>query len=168
MPEAPVFIGSSVRRAGRWVLVGGLLLALLLIGVFDEPLLAFLTAWWQRGLAVVGLRQQVNAMQQGISRGITTRLLPAVATYAVLYLGICLLLLRLLVATPAQWRLVLRLYAGSFVVYVGVVLLGKALGNAVWAYRLSRQVLDFVVSPIPVLGLFVLLRAGLGQAPPRT
>ena len=100
-------------------------------------------------------------MQQGINGGITKRLLPAVATYAALYLGICLLLLRLVLA-PAQWRMAVALYAGTLAVYVGIVLLGKLTGDAVWAYRLSRQILDFVVSPLPVAGLYVLFRAGFG------
>ena len=38
----------------------------------------------------------------------------------------------------------------------------KLAGNAQWAYRLSRQILDFVMSPLPVAGLYVLLRVGVG------
>ena len=90
-----------------------LLLALLLIGVYDEQTLAFLTDMWQRMLAATGLNHRVAAMQQGINSGITKRLLPAVATYAALYLGICLLLLRLLLLLESMllmwWRKILRL-----------------------------------------------------------
>jgi hypothetical protein len=150
----------------RWALVALLLLALLLIGVYDDQTLAFLTVTWQRLLAASGLDRMATAMQQGINGGITKRLLPAVATYAALYLGICLLLLRLVLA-PAQWRMAVKLYAGTLAVYVGIVLVGKLTGDAVWAYRLSRQILDFVVSPLPVAGLYVLLRAGFGPQPPR-
>lgn len=146
---------------GRWALVGGLVVILLLIGVFDEPILTFLTGLWQRLLAAVSLRRQAEALQQGINGGITKRFLPAVATYAGLYLGLCLLLLRLLLS-PAQWRLVPRLYAGILTAYVAIVLLGKFSGDANWAYRLSRQLLDFVVSPLPVAGLLVLFRSGFG------
>ncbi|GAC1598601.1 MAG: hypothetical protein NVS3B25_24640 [Hymenobacter sp.] len=149
----------------RWLLVGGLVVALLLLGVYDEPCLAFLTARWQRALAAAGLQQHAEALQHGFNGGITKRLLPAVATYAGLYLGICLLLLRVLLPSPAQWRLVLRLYAGLLVVYVAIVLLGKLAGDAPWAYQLSRQLLDFVVSPLPVGALYVLLRAGFGPTP---
>jgi hypothetical protein len=46
--------------------------------------------------------------------------------------------------------------------YVAIVLLGKLAGDAVWAYRLSRHLIDFVVSPLPVAGLLVLFRSGLG------
>lgn len=138
-----------------------LLLALLLIGVYDDQALALLTGLWQRALDASGLHRLAAALQQGINGGITKRLLPAVATYAALYLGICLLLLRLVLA-PAQWRTAVAIYAGTLAVYVGIVVLGKLAGDAVWAYRLSRQILDFVVSPLPVAGLYVLFRAGFG------
>lgn len=140
-----------------------LLLALLLIGVYDDQTLTFLTVLWQRLLVASGLHRLAAALQQGINGGITKRLLPAVATYAALYLGICLLLLRLVLA-PAQWRMAVAIYTGTLAVYVGIVLTGKLAGDAVWAYRLSRQILDFVVSPLPVAGLYVLFRAGFGPS----
>ena len=163
--QQPPAIVAQPWRAGRWLLVGLLIVALFLIGVYNEPFLSLLTALWQKGLAAVGLRRQAEALQQGINGGITKRLLPAVATYAALYLSICLLLLRVLLPTPAQWRMAVRLYAGTLGVYVAITLLGKLSGNAPWAYRLSRQILDFVMSPLPVAGLYVLLRVGLGASP---
>ena len=151
----------------RWLMVAVLVLALLLIGVFDEALLTFLTVGWQKALAAMGLQRYAESLQEGINGGITKRLLPAVATYAGLYLVLCLLLLRVLLPTPGQWRLVLLVYAGIVCAYVAIVLLAKVIGNAEWAYRLSRQLLDFLVSPLPVVGLYVLLRAGFGHSGPR-
>ena len=121
----------------------------------------------QQVLAAVGLRQQVEALQQGLDGSVVRRFLPAVATYAVCYLSICLLLLRLVLPTRAQWYVALRLYAGALGVYVALVALGKLAGDAQWAYRLSRQLLDFIVSPLPVAGLYVLLRSGFGHKPAR-
>lgn len=160
-PQAPL-VSARPRRVGWWLLVGSLVLVLFLLGFDDEPVFHFLTGLWLKGLSALGLRQQAEALQQGISGGITKRLLPAVATYAALYLSLCLLLLRLLLPTPAQWHLALRLYAGTLAVYVVVTLLGRLMGNAPWIYRLSRQILDFVISPLPVGGLFVLLQVGFG------
>ena len=148
---------------GRWLPVAGLLLALLLLGVYNDQVLAALTAGWQQVLAALGLAHAANAMQHGIDAGITKRLLPAVATYAALYLSICLLLLHQVLA-PAQWQLAWRLYAGALAAYVFIAVVGKLAGNAQWAYRLSRHLLDFVVSPLPVAGLYVLFRAGFGPA----
>lgn len=165
MPATVNFLPPIAYRLavlGRWGLVGGLLAALLLIGLYDEATHAYLTACWRHVLAAAGLRTHLAALQHGVNGGITKRLLPAVATYAALYLGICLLLLRLLLPTLAQWHLALRLYAGTLAVYVAIVLAAKLAGDVAWAYRLSRQILDFVMSPLPVAGLYVLLRAGFG------
>ena len=171
MPVAPSTFSATKHRLtglGRWVLVGGLLAALFLIGVYDEATHALLTALWQHLLAAVGLRHYVEAVQQGVSGGVTKRLLPAVATYAVLYLSICLLLLRLLLPAVVQWHLALRLYAAALAAYVVIVLAAKLAGDVAWAYRLSRHLLDFVVSPVPVAGLYVLFRAGFGPQGRRT
>ena len=154
---------SRLSGPGRWLLAGGLVLALLLLGVYNQLVLDALTAGWQRGLTALGLTRTANTMQHGIDAGITRRMLPAVATYAALYLSLCLLLLHLLLA-PAQWQLAWRLYAGALAAYLLIAVLGKLAGNAQWAYLLSRHLLDFVVSPLPVAGLYVLFRAGFGPA----
>ena len=161
-------VETRLGGPGRWVLVGGLLAALFLIGVYDEATHAFLTMLWQHLLAAIGLRRYVETVQQGVSGGITKRLLPAVATYAALYLSICLLLLRLLLPTIAQWYLALRLYGITLAVYVAIVLAAKLAGDVTWAYQLSRQILDFVVSPLPVAGLYMLFRAGFGPKASQT
>ena len=162
MLPPPPLASARPRRIGRWLLVGSLILTLFLLGFDDEPVFRFLTGLWLKGLSALGLRQQAEVLQQGISGGITKRLLPAVATYAALYLSLCLLLLRLLLPTPMHWHLALRLYAGTLAMYVVITLLGRLMGNAPWAYRLSRQILDFIISPLPVSGLFVLLQVGFG------
>ena len=52
--------------------------------------------------------------------------------------------------------------AGTLAVYVAIVLAIKLAGDVAWAYRLSRQILDFVMSPLPVAGLYVLLWTSFG------
>ncbi|MBD2768827.1 hypothetical protein IC235_13105 [Hymenobacter sp. BT664] len=161
MPHSsPSLVTKGPSRVAHWAAVGGLVILLLLLGVFDELILQALTVFWQKSLAAVGLHRQVEALQRQVNGGITKRLLPAVASYTILYLGTCLLLLRVLLPTPAQWRVACQLYASVFAVYATIVLLNKLTGNTVWAYRLSRQLLDFIVSPLPVAGVYVLLRAG--------
>jgi hypothetical protein len=163
VPDSPNLAASS-WPASRWLLALGLLLVLLLLGACSESILTFLTAAWPRLLAATGLSQQAQALQQGLDSGIAKRPLPVVATYAATYLLVCLVLLRV-VLTRSQWGLAVRLYAGTLAVYVALVLLGKSLGHAEWAFRLSRQLLDFVISPLPVAGLYVLFRAGFGPGP---
>ncbi|WP_425556422.1 XrtX-associated membrane protein [Hymenobacter saemangeumensis] len=149
-------------NTGRWVLVGLLVLVLFLAGVYDAQIFGFLTTAWQKVLSAVGLSRQAELLQQGVHGGVTHRALPAVLTYAAFYIALCLLLLRLLVHDPLQWRLVLQLYAGIIAAYVLIVAIGKLAGDAVWAYRLSRHLIDFLVGPLPIAGLLVLFRAGLG------
>ena len=159
-PAGPAHRPGSRRR---WALVGALLLALLLLGIFSEQLITWLISAWQHLLQGLGMGHYAASLQQAINGGIAKRPLLAIATYAALYLSTCLLLLHQLLA-PAQWRLAWRLYAGTLAAYVLIAALGKLAGNAPWAYRLSRQLLDFVVSPLPVAGLYVLFRAGFGPA----
>ena len=160
-----LFAPAAPRRPRLifWLRLLLLLAALLLLGVYSEQIITWLIAAWPKLLSAVGLNQLALRLQQGLDGGIAKRPLPALATYAVLYLATCLLLLRL-VLSPAQWRLALRLYALGLGVYVLITVLAKLSGNVVWMYRLSRQLLDFMVSPLPVAGLYVLFRAGFGPA----
>lgn len=153
--------------AARWVIIGLLAAGLLVLGTFDTPILNWLTTAWQHVLSVLGGRGPIEALQQGVNGGITKRFLPAVATFAGLTIGTGLLLLRVLLQpTPTQWRLVLWFYGGGLAIYATIVVLNKVTGNTVWAYRLSRQLLDFIVSPLPVAGLYLLLRPADGPQQP--
>ena len=165
MPE--VLLDAPPLRAGnpaRWLLVGVVVALLFAVGTYDEPIHAFLTQAWQRALAAIGLQATAEALQSRISGGIVKRFLPAVATYAVLYLALCLLLLRLLL-NARQWRLAWRLYAAALLLYGFIVVLGRVSGNTPWVYRLARQILDFIFSPLPVAGLYVLFRSSFGTQP---
>ena len=148
----------------RWVLGGVLAVLLLVLGAGSKPLLPLLTVFWQKVLAATHLSAEADALQHGIHRRVTRQPLLAVATYALLYLALCLLMLRLLVRTRAHWRLVLRLYAGAVALYVVITLGGKLGGEVIWAYRLGRHLLDFVIGPIPVAGLLALFQAGYGPS----
>ncbi len=156
-PTAARYLSGPVR----WVVIGFLLLALLLVGLFSEQVITWLISVWQQALQKIGAGHYVESLQSSVNSGIAKRPLPAIATYAAAYLSICLLLLYLLLA-PAQWQLAWRLYVGALVAYVLLTVLVKLTGNAEWAYRLSRQLLDFIISPLPVAGLYILFRAGFG------
>jgi hypothetical protein len=156
-PAAARYLAGPVR----WALVGFLLLGLLLLGLFSEQVITWLISVWQQALQKIGAGHYAASLQSSVNSGIAKRPLPAIATYAAVYLSTCLLLLHLLLA-PAQWQLAWRLYVGGLAGYVLITLLVKLTGNAEWAYRLSRQLLDFIISPLPVAGLYILFRAGFG------
>ncbi|MCI1190007.1 hypothetical protein MON38_21500 [Hymenobacter sp. DH14] len=163
MPELFALPASQRLRFFFWLQLLLLLTVLLLLGIYSEQITIWLIAAWPKLLGAAGLNQLAQHLQQGLDGGIAKRPLPAVATYAALYLLTCLLLLRL-VLSAAQWRVALRIYALGLVLYVLITILAKLAGNVQWAYRLSRRLLDFIVSPLPVAGLYVLLRSGFGPA----
>jgi hypothetical protein len=98
------------------------------------------------------------AQPQAVSGLITTRILPAVLTYSLLYTSACLGLLCAALYDTARMWVVLRLYAAVFGTCAVLLLGGKLLGDASWAYQLSCRLIDFIVSPLPVTILVPLLR----------
>ncbi|GAB3830634.1 XrtX-associated membrane protein [Hymenobacter jeollabukensis] len=143
------------------------LLAALLFwaGTYDVAVFAWLTAGWQRLLEAIGLSPLAQRIQQGISGDVTTRSLPAMLTYGLAYTSICLLILALLIPRRAM-RTAAGLYLGVFALSALLLLGGKAAGDVRWAYQLGRRLIDFIVSPLPVIALVPLLR--WHYAPPRT
>lgn len=135
-----------------------LLIALLfLCGIFDETLFVLLGSVWQKAAIALGFSEQMARLQQGISGEVVKRSLPVVATYALLYLSLSLLLLRLLLPVY-RMPLVLKLYGGVISVYIVLLLVGRLAGNVPWIYQLGRRAIDFLVSPLPIIILVCLLR----------
>lgn len=145
------------------VRIGG---ALLLIGVLfwatlhNELLYRLFGGFWQRTFALLGVSQQVPAiMHSGGALGQVTnqpRDIPAVLSYSVLYVGICLSLLFLLLPRRSQHRLVLLAYGAAGVAFIGLLVIGK-LGSSA-SLTLSNQLIHFIVSPMPVIVLAPLLQ----------
>lgn len=152
--------GRRPLRPSRWLLAGLLAAALFLLGIKSEAVFAAFTQGWQ---AVFGLLGQGNAlarMQQGTSHLVTTRSLPAMATYGLLYVAGCLLLLHVLLRDSRRTRWAAQVYLGLLGLYVLLLLLGRLGGNIAWAYKLGRRVIDFVISPLPVMILLPVLWPG--------
>lgn len=151
------------RPLGRWLLAAGLLGLLFELGSSNELLFGWLTRSWQAFFAAVGLGPWLHALQQGTSSEVARRSLPAVVSYAGLYLGLSLLLLRVLAPGAAQWWLAVRLYAAGALLYAALLLAGRLGGQVATLYRAARHLIDFLVSPLPVLLLAVLLNSPLGR-----
>ena len=147
----------TAARLVRLVAVASLIGLLFVCGIYDEVIFATLGPVWQKAAATLGFSEQLARLQQGISGEVVKRSLPVVATYALLYLSLSLLLLRLLL--PAyRMPLVLRLYGGVVAAYIVLLLAGRLTGNVPWIYQLGRRLIDFLVSPLPVIILICLLR----------
>ncbi|MCB2376366.1 hypothetical protein LGH70_02150 [Hymenobacter sp. BT635] len=135
-----------------------LVAGLFVVGLRNEPVFGLLTLAWQKLFLALGLTERAAALQQGVSGLVTTRSLPAVVSYALLYTGACLVLLSAVLFDAARMRVVLGLYAAIFGACALLLLGGKLLGDASWAYQLGRRLIDFIVSPLPVIILIPLLR----------
>lgn len=143
-------------NVGRWVLAAGLALLLFWVGSESDAVFAALTRAWQAIFTAIGQGHLLDRLQQGTSQQVTKRSLPAMLTYSVLYLAVCLLLLRLVLHNAHVWLLAARLYAGVIGLCAGLLLLGKLGGDVAICYHAARRLIDFLVSPVPVLILVLL------------
>ncbi|KAA9333491.1 hypothetical protein F0P96_11030 [Hymenobacter busanensis] len=158
---ASLLPASASRLRWMWVLV--LVPFLFILGQCDIWVFELLTRGWQMVFEALGLQHFANQLQQGVSGQVTTRSLPAMLTYGLLYTGCCLLLLRLALGTGARMRMAVFIYAGVFVACILLIAVGKAAGDWAWSYRLGRRLIDFIISPLPVVILVPLL---WGYQPP--
>jgi hypothetical protein len=144
----------------RWALAAALAFALFVTGMESDAVFAALTRSWQAVFNAVGLADALARLQQGTSHLVTTRSLPAMGTYSLLYVGGCLLLLHVLLRDSRRTRWAAQLYLGLLALYVLLMVGGRLGGNAEWAFKLSRRIIDFIVSPLPVMLLLPLLWPG--------
>jgi hypothetical protein len=144
----------------RWLLAGLLAITLFLVGMESEAVFAALTRGWQAVFGLLGLGGTLARMQQGTSHLVTTRSLPAMATYGLLYVAGCLLLLHVLLRDARRTRWATQVYLGLLALCVLLLAVGWLGGNIAWAYKLGRRIIDFVISPLPVMILLPLLWPG--------
>ena len=148
----------------RWLLAALLAVVLFVAGMEVEAVFAALTQLWQVVFRGVGLAAVLARWQQSTSQLVTTRSLPAVGSYSLLYAAVSVLLLHVLLRSAARTRWVMQVYLGLFGLYAVLMLIGKLGGNLEWAYRVARHVIDFLISPLPVMLLLPLLWPGNRRA----
>lgn len=155
-------VATPVRplTPAQWGFAMTLALGLFIVGVESEAIFVVLTRGWQALFNLVGLGDTLARLQQATSHLVTTRSLPAMGTYTLLYVGGCLLLLHVLLRDGRRTRWIAQLYLGLLVLYALLMVGGRLGGNAEWAFRLSRRIIDFIVSPLPVMMLLPLLWPG--------
>ena len=144
----------------RWLLAGLLALALFIVGMQSDAVFAMLTRGWQALFDLVGLGAAAARLQQGTSGLVTTRSLPAMGTYSLLYVGGCLLLLHVLLRDGRRTRWAAQVYLGLLALYVLLLVVGRLGGNVPLAYKLGRRIIDFTIPPLPVMILLPVLWPG--------
>jgi exosortase/archaeosortase family protein len=134
-----------------------LLVALVLVSIFQSNVVAALSRGWATLLATgpTWLYRVPGASASDVPAGVSRLALPVGMAFLGLFLGISLLGLRLLLAGQA-WRLAWRSYAGIGLACLLLLALGRV-GGGPSVYRLGRLLLDFLASLLPVAGLLVLL-----------
>jgi hypothetical protein len=148
----------------RWLLAGLLVLILFVIGMESDAVFAALTQAWQAIFELLGLGPALARWQQGTSHLVTTRSLPAMATYSLGYVGLCVLLLHTLLRNGRRTRWAAQVYLGLLGLYVVLMLVGKLGGDIAGAYKAGRRIIDFIVSPLPVMILLPVLWPGTRRA----
>jgi hypothetical protein len=154
---ADLFLRTRSGQVARIILVLVLIGLLFYLGTYDEAVFAWLTTSCQQAIHALGLDALAQHVQQGTSGQVTARSLPAMLLYSFSYTGICLAILALLLPPPAR-RTALALYGLVFGLSAVLLLGAKLAGDVAWAYRLGRRLIDFIVSPLPLIVLLPLLR----------
>ena len=157
LPPAPA---ATPLTPARRALAGLLAAALFWLGAESEVIFDFLTRAWRAVFGALGWGGALAHWQQGTSHLTTTRSLPAVVSYSLLYVAVSVLLLHVLLRDARRTRWVAQAYLGLLGLSALLLLAGRVGGNLPWALRLSRRIIDFLVSPLPVMLLLPLLWPG--------
>ncbi|MBC7447316.1 MAG: hypothetical protein H7330_04600, partial [Hymenobacteraceae bacterium] len=138
--------------------------ALLLFGHNDHQVQAFFT-----DLFTSAKPANAPAVVAGGST-LTTRNVPAMIVYGLLYVGLSVLTLHFALADRRKTRIVLLAYGAVFVLIGGLLVLGKVLGMGATFTPFARDLIDGggvgggILSPLPVLlGIAIARLAPRGQ-----
>lgn len=156
---------------GRWALLIVLASALLLLGHYDELVRSLLTRLFT-GSAPVAAPSPATAVAGGAT--FTTRNVPAMLAYGLLYVGLSIGVLHLALNDWRKTRLVVVAYGGTMAL-IGVLLVaGRVLGLASTLTPVARELIGGgpvdsggLLSPLPILLLLAIFRLAPGaELPP--
>jgi hypothetical protein len=132
---------------------------LLFAGIYSDQIFKILTELYQSIFLSIGLTALAAKPQAGISDLITMRSLPAIATYSLGYVTISFLFLHFYLADSRKSKLSLYFYAGIFLICLFLIALGKVFPAFQEAYKLARHLIEFIISPFPVILLVATFKA---------
>ncbi|MEJ7667110.1 MAG: hypothetical protein WKG07_50235 [Hymenobacter sp.] len=125
MSALPPASSATPLTPARWALAGLLVAALFWLGAESGAIFNFLTRAWGAVFGVLGLDGALAHWQQGTSQLVTTRSLPAVASYSLLYVAVSVLLLHVLLRDACRTRWVAQAYLGLLGLYALLLLAGR-------------------------------------------
>ncbi|MFC5270528.1 XrtX-associated membrane protein [Adhaeribacter terreus] len=157
-PEARNFAvpGNALRKA----LLFGLFTLLFFTGVFTDYIYLYLDRLYYFVFTSLGWFSLLNQSQAEVSSLVTMRSWPTMLTYGLLYTALSFLFLH--VYFNKNWKSLIAagFYFFIFMACTTLILTGKMLPDADWAYKLCRRLIEMVISPLPV----ILLIAALARA----
>lgn len=167
MGVAPPPARSGLPEWGRWAMSVALAGLLVAATFCNDALYALFGSWGQALLGALGPKQPLPALQQpaAIMQVMNNpHSVLAVVAYSIGFLAVCVALLLLLLPLPAQRRLVFRFYGVAGLALL-LLLGGGRVAHSVALLLLAKQLVHFVVSPLPIIVLVPLLRWYLPPAP---
>src|SRR5690606_35008833 len=148
----------------RKALLFGLLTLLFFTGVFTDSIFRNLDVFYYAIAEILGMNRVVNNSQAGVSSLITMRSWPSMLTYGLLYTGLSFAFLHIYFNRRWKSMIAAGFYLLIFVACCFLIVTGKLLADATWAYKLARRLIEMVVSPLPVILLIAaLFRADYGK-----
>ncbi len=152
--------------AARWAALIGAVGALLLLGHYDGDVREILSGWFAGSVPPTAPVAAGGAT-------FTTRSLPAMLLYGVLYVGLSILILHIALADRRKSRWVLLTYAAVMGLVGALLVAGRVLGMAATLTPIARDLIGGgpvdttgLLSPLPVLLLFAAFRLAPAEAPP--
>ena len=136
-----------------------LFLILFFTGVFTEQLYLLLDQFYFFISTKVGFLSFLNTSQAEVSTLITMRSWPTMVTYGLGFTGLCFITLHVYFNDFWKTKITAAFYVSIFVFCLSLIVLGKIAPELDWAYKLSRRIIELVVSPFPVV-LLIAVFAG--------
>ncbi len=146
------------RPLSGWLALGVVAVALLALGIYDEPL-----RHWLTGLFTTGGGGTPPPVAAG-GATLTTRNVPAMLVYGLLYVGLSIAFLHLFLADIRKTRIVVLAYVATFVLIGGLLVAGRVLGLGATLTPMARELIDGggigggILSPLPILLLIAVFR----------
>src|SRR5688572_8945007 len=134
-------------------------ICLLLAGIYSEPIYKILTEAYHKVFLLFGLSFLASKPQAGISTLITKHSLPAIATYGIGYVLLSFLFLHVYFSNFRKSLLTIYFYASVFLVCLLLIALGKSVPALQESYKLARHLIEFIISPFPVIFLVAAFKA---------
>ena len=126
-------------------------LILFFTGVFTEQIYLLLDQFFYFLSTKAGFLAFLNKSQAEVSSLITMRSWPTMVTYGLGFTGLCFITLHVYFNDFWKTKITAAFYACIFIFCFSLILLGKIAPELDWAYKLSRRIIELIVSPFPVI-----------------